>query len=222
MTGIDQICPISTLWWRGWTRTSWMKPNSRLWENLARIYMLTVTISGLPNHILWFTVWHRCEPCCTMEGRKSNKNGRRHTADQDVFWRAIAKVVKLLVERRRIFKAQRVTSVVHDIGLYVRKTWKVIKCSTKIHLPFWGLLLFMELRWCPKAPLSIIARDTSRQYPLYRSKLSGLRAREVVPNGELNKWSPVIFPSSLQTQNVNCSNQSHREQVLWLYWVRYI
>ena len=44
-------------------------------------FSLTVTISGLPNHILWFTVWQGCEPCRTVEGRKCNKNGRRPTAD---------------------------------------------------------------------------------------------------------------------------------------------
>ena len=43
--------------------------------------MLTVAISGLPNRILRFTVRHGCEPCRTVEGRKSNKNGHRHTAD---------------------------------------------------------------------------------------------------------------------------------------------
>ena len=43
--------------------------------------MLTVAISGLPNCILRFTVRHGCEPCRTVEGRKCNKNGRRHTAD---------------------------------------------------------------------------------------------------------------------------------------------
>ena len=43
--------------------------------------MLTVAISGLPNRILRFTVRHGCEPCRTVEGRKCNKNGRRHTAD---------------------------------------------------------------------------------------------------------------------------------------------
>jgi predicted AlkP superfamily phosphohydrolase/phosphomutase len=43
--------------------------------------MLTVAISGLPNRILQFMVWRGCEPCCTVEGGKSNKNGRRHMAD---------------------------------------------------------------------------------------------------------------------------------------------
>jgi len=148
-------------------KSEWTTENCISWGTIVDIVTAQQIMAEIADSPIF--IWE------TFEVLKWQTILRNHSGyqTQDIFWRTTAKVVKLSVKRQHIFKTWRMTSVVHDI-------WEAITCqlvpngsSTKIHLPIWGLLLFTELQWCVKAPLLIIAHDTSLQYPVFQSLYQG-------------------------------------------------
>ena len=77
-----------------------------------------------------------------------------------------------------------------------------------------SLFLQKDNRWCPKVPLSITARDSSRQYPLYRftesarsQKLWTSPVKSILASKTTTVTTATIWSSASSQHRVNDSNR---------------